>query len=127
MQGRSWENCNKHPDISDTLKKDGDKGDTLKRVSGQIGHPKKDCEISAYLKGASADFAGPKKDTNISNTLKGRGETKSMSVKIRISYQERKELDRILELLKPVVKSCRTSGQQGTYKKAYIDTQESKT
>lgn len=50
-----------------------------------------------------------------------------MSVKIRISYQERKELDRILELLRPVVKSCRTSGQQGNYKKAYIDTQESKT
>lgn len=49
-----------------------------------------------------------------------------MSVKIRISYQERKELDRILELLKPVTKSCRISGQQGTYKKAYIDTNDNK-
>jgi hypothetical protein len=121
LQGRSWESCNKHPDISDTLKRDGDKGDTLKRVSGQIGHPKKDCRI----KWVSADFAVPKKNTNISNTLKGRGE-KTMSVKIRISYQERKELDRILELLKPVIKTCRTSGQQGTYKKAYIDTMENK-
>lgn len=125
MQGKSWENYNKHPDISDTLKRDGDKGDTLKRVSGQIGHPKKNRGISAYPKGASADFAVPKKNTNISNTLKGRGE-KTMSVKIRISYQERKELDRILELLKPVTKSCRISGQQGTYKKAYIDTKENK-
>ena len=47
-----------------------------------------------------------------------------MSVKIRISYQERKELDRILDLLKPVIKTCRTSEQQGNYKKAYIDTKE---
>lgn len=47
-----------------------------------------------------------------------------MSVKIRISYQERKELDRILYLLKPVIKTCRTSGHQGNYKKAYVDTKE---
>lgn len=47
-----------------------------------------------------------------------------MSVKIRISYQSQKELDRILELLKPVIKSYKTAAGQGEYKKAYIDTKE---
>lgn len=47
-----------------------------------------------------------------------------MSVKIRISYQSQKELDRILELLKPAIKSYKTATRQGEYKKAYIDTKE---
>lgn len=44
-----------------------------------------------------------------------------MSVKIRVSYQERAELDRVLQLLRPVMKSCRISqNNDGNFRKAYI-------
>lgn len=43
-----------------------------------------------------------------------------MSVKIRISYQSQEELDRILKLLKPAIKSFKTYDRAGEYKKAYI-------
>lgn len=45
-----------------------------------------------------------------------------MSVKIKVSYQESNELDQVLQLLRPVIKSCRISGNQtGSFRKAYID------
>lgn len=48
-----------------------------------------------------------------------------MSVKIRVSYQERAELDRVLHLLRPVVRSCKISeNKEGKYKKAYVSLQE---
>lgn len=44
-----------------------------------------------------------------------------MSVKIRVSYQERAELDRVLQLLRPVMKSCKISrNNDGNFRKAYI-------
>lgn len=46
----------------------------------------------------------------------------SVSVKIKVSYQETDELDRVLQLLRPVIKSYRISGNQaGSFRKAYID------
>lgn len=48
-----------------------------------------------------------------------------MSVKIKISYQERAELDRVLQLLRPAMKSFKASkNQNGAYKKAYIELKE---
>lgn len=45
-----------------------------------------------------------------------------MSVKIKVSYQERAELDRVLKLLRPVMKGYKISGnEEGKYKKAYIE------
>lgn len=45
-----------------------------------------------------------------------------MSVKIRVSYQERVELDRVLQLLRPVMKGYKISGnKEGKYKKAYVE------
>ena len=44
-----------------------------------------------------------------------------MSVKIRASYQERAELDRVLKLLRPEIKSCKISrNHDGNFRKAYI-------
>ena len=46
----------------------------------------------------------------------------SVSVKIKVSYQEADELDRVLQLLRPVIKSYRISGNRaGSFRKAYID------
>lgn len=45
-----------------------------------------------------------------------------MSVKIRVSYQENEELQQVLKLLRPVIKSTKVKKeQQGPFKKAYID------
>lgn len=44
-----------------------------------------------------------------------------MSVRIRVSYNHPDELKCVLELLRPVIKSCKViKGQQGEYNKAYI-------
>lgn len=44
-----------------------------------------------------------------------------MSVKIKVSYQERAELDRVLHLLRPAMKSCKISrNHDGNFRKAYI-------
>ena len=44
-----------------------------------------------------------------------------MSVRIKVSYQERAELDRVLQLLRPVMKSCKISrNYDGNFRKAYI-------
>lgn len=44
-----------------------------------------------------------------------------MSVKIKVSYQEREELEQIIRRLRPMVKICKIpKQQQGAYKKAYI-------
>lgn len=48
-----------------------------------------------------------------------------MSVKIRVSYQERAELDRVLKLLRPEIKSCKISqNNDGNFRKAYIQLDE---
>ena len=47
---------------------------------------------------------------------------KSVSVKIRISYTEDKELAKVIRLLLPVVKSWKLQPQKGQYKRAYIET-----
>ena len=42
-------------------------------------------------------------------------------VKIRISYERLQELDTVLELLKPLIKSCKSEkGKDKAYKKAYV-------
>ena len=51
-----------------------------------------------------------------------RAERKKRMIKIRISYQTTQELDYILRLLHPAIKSAKIKqGQQGAYKKAYIE------
>jgi len=45
-----------------------------------------------------------------------------VSVKIRISYTEDKELAKVIRLLLPVVKSWKLQPQKGQYKRAYIET-----
>lgn len=43
-------------------------------------------------------------------------------VKIRVSYHTEEELEKVLELLKPMVKEARIRHQQqGNFKKVYID------
>lgn len=42
-----------------------------------------------------------------------------MSVKIRISYTDEQELDRIVRLLSTEVKSWKKQQAKGTYKRAY--------
>lgn len=43
-------------------------------------------------------------------------------IKIKISYQTSQELEYILRLLHPAIKSAKIKkGQQGAYKKAYIE------
>lgn len=45
-----------------------------------------------------------------------------MSVKIRVSYTTSQELKRVLEYLKPIVKSYKQDkGVNGAYKKAYVE------
>ena len=46
-------------------------------------------------------------------------------VKIRVSFVRQEELERIKELLAPVLVSCRVSrNQEGRYKKAYLEISE---
>lgn len=43
-------------------------------------------------------------------------------VKVRISYQKPQELDAVLKLMKPIIKSYKTEkGSEGRYKKAYVE------
>lgn len=45
-----------------------------------------------------------------------------MSVKVKVSYQEQRELEKIVKLLRPVIKSYKVArGQQGAFKRAYIE------
>lgn len=45
--------------------------------------------------------------------------------KIKVSFQEDRELEAVLGLLRPAVKSCKVAKmQQGKYKRAYIELQE---
>lgn len=48
-----------------------------------------------------------------------------MSVKVRISYEHPQELQRVLELLRPDILSCKAEeGQKGQYKRAYVSLQD---
>lgn len=45
-----------------------------------------------------------------------------MSIKIKVSYQEREELQQVIKLLQPIIKQTKVKNeQQGTFKKAYIE------
>ena len=45
-----------------------------------------------------------------------------MSVKIKISYETLRELQRVLDLLKPNMRKCKKEkGDNGKYKKAYVE------
>lgn len=45
-----------------------------------------------------------------------------MALKARISYEEPQELHAVTELLKPIIKACKADkGENGRYKKAYMD------
>ena len=45
-----------------------------------------------------------------------------MSVKIKVSYQKEQELQIVLQLLRPVLRSYKIADrQQGIYKRAYIE------
>lgn len=42
--------------------------------------------------------------------------------KVRVSFEDDRELAAVLELLRPAIKSCKVSKeQQGRYRKAYIE------
>lgn len=44
-----------------------------------------------------------------------------MSAKIRVSYQDQKELELVIRLLRPAMKSYKIAGNtMGKYKKAYV-------
>ena len=44
-----------------------------------------------------------------------------MGVKIKVSYQTPQELQAVIKLLHPAVKSCKVSKEQrGEYKRAYV-------
>lgn len=46
----------------------------------------------------------------------------TLSVKIKISYERPDELDRILQLLRPVISSVKVPNvRKGKYKRAYVD------
>lgn len=48
-----------------------------------------------------------------------------MSVKIKISYTTRKELEKVLQVLSPVMKDYKISkNQTGKYKRAYVEIKE---
>lgn len=48
-----------------------------------------------------------------------------MSIRIKVSYTEEKELARIIYRLAPNIKRCRRAREQkGRYKRAYIDYQD---
>ncbi len=42
-----------------------------------------------------------------------------MSIKIKVSYTDEQELDRIVQLLSPVVEKWKKQQAKGTYKRAY--------
>lgn len=45
-----------------------------------------------------------------------------MSAKVKISYEKPEELKQIVAMLSPVMRSCKVAkGQQGCYKKAYVE------
>lgn len=45
-----------------------------------------------------------------------------MSAKVKISYEKPEELKQIVAMLSPVMRSCKVAkGQQGRYKKAYVE------
>lgn len=45
-----------------------------------------------------------------------------MGAKIKISYEKPEELKQIVAMLSPVMRSCKVAkGQQGRYKKAYVE------
>ena len=50
----------------------------------------------------------------------GQTDTK-MSAKVKISYQDEKELYELLELLEPAVRSWKKAEAAGAYKRAYVD------
>lgn len=45
-----------------------------------------------------------------------------ISVKIRISYEKPQELQKVLELLRPVIRSYKPEkGRSGAYRRAYVE------
>lgn len=45
-----------------------------------------------------------------------------MATKIRISYERPQELHAVMEMLKPILKTCKAkTGENGQYKKAYLE------
>jgi hypothetical protein len=45
-----------------------------------------------------------------------------LSAKVKISYEKPEELKQIVAMLSPVMRSCKVAkGQQGRYKKAYVE------
>lgn len=45
-----------------------------------------------------------------------------MAVKVRVSYEKTQELYTVIELLKPIIKSCKSKkGENGQYKRAYLE------
>ena len=45
-----------------------------------------------------------------------------MAVKVKISYEEPRELHTVLKLLNTIIKSCKADkGENGRYKKAYLE------
>lgn len=52
----------------------------------------------------------------------GTGKERLLSAKVKISYEKPEELKQIVAMLSPVMRSCKVAkGQQGRYKKAYVE------
>lgn len=50
------------------------------------------------------------------------GKERLVGAKIKISYEKPEELKQIVAMLSPVMRSCKVAkGQQGRYKKAYVE------
>ena len=48
-----------------------------------------------------------------------------MSVKIKISYTTKEELEKVLQVLSPVMKDYKVAkNQEGKYKKAYVEVKQ---
>ena len=44
-----------------------------------------------------------------------------MSLKLKVSYENEKELQQVVDLLRPVMKQCKKASKQGKYSRAYIE------
>lgn len=44
----------------------------------------------------------------------------NMSVKIKVSYTDDKELDKVTQLLSPMLRNVKVQPEKGKYKRAYI-------
>lgn len=65
------------------------------------------------------DLGRYQRPRSLKNSMEG---SDCLSVKIRISYNTSEELQGVIRLLHPVIKSCKVAkNKDGRYKKAYVE------